>query len=793
MVGKSTFSGAKLKSPYAQVGAKIIDNGYSAIPVMPGSKIPGEVSFGKWYAKGGWNEFCNRLPSQYEVPRWEQWPDAGVCIAIDAKLKVVDIDTDDPDMMAAVLAVLPDSPVKKRGQKGFSAFYRGSGAIVSVPFSISVAGEPRPVRVVDLLAHGRQTVIPPTIHKDTGRPYEWTTEDTLIDTDIDQLPVLPDNIADVLAEVLAPFGYIATPDHSAVIKGQGDTCWREVNDMAVNNYSKWVPALSLPGTKPVGRNGYRAVAVWRGVENPNLSFHQDGIKDWGSNESHTPIDVVMKAFSTDFYTATKWLCDQIGFNPIGTDGYDVAGLIARSQAKKEQPVETLVAPEPVPVDEETIHVENNRIAAPRGGINPWDFDTHGGLMGKVSEWIYSTARSPVREFSTIASIAFLSALYGRRYVGPTGSGLNLYLIGIAKSGHGKDHPRKAIISLAHDVGLQRLIGPNKVTGDSAIEKVVRRRPCFVMPWDEIGVILQGVTGKNASPWSRSTRDAILELYSLSTGIWTGKEHADNKSDSSGQPIHCPTVSILGMSTPTEFYAGLTESNLKDGMVGRMTIIVADERPKRQDVTPLLVAPKSLTDAVKDSFADAPSKGNMAAAAAIDAGRKPVMHAAKWGDGAKAYWTDIENWQLDLIDEQPEQVGVVGRAAEQTIKIATIRAISRDPADPVVSLEDVKWGYSIVQQSLDTIDAGVKKYMSGSDFETLHKRILEIIEEAGESGISRSDMIKRRGVRHAKPQEFDSAVKWLESAELTFSKITTGPKGGRPGVRFYIKPEAALAT
>jgi len=59
--------------------------------------------------------------------------------------------------------------------------------------------------------------------------------------------------------------------------------------------------------------GYRAVAEWRGVENANLAFHKTGIKDFGNDEAHTPLNVVMLAFKVDLYVATKWMISQIGF------------------------------------------------------------------------------------------------------------------------------------------------------------------------------------------------------------------------------------------------------------------------------------------------------------------------------------------------------------------------------------------------------------------------------------------------------------------------------------------------
>ena len=124
------------QSPYSLTGPRLIDNGYSAIPIMPGTKRPGQYNMKAWHNAGQWQRYCDRLPTSIEVDLWSRWPDAGVCVPLNRELKVIDIDTDDPALMAAVLAVLPDSEVKKRGNKGFSAFYCGSPAIVSAPFSV---------------------------------------------------------------------------------------------------------------------------------------------------------------------------------------------------------------------------------------------------------------------------------------------------------------------------------------------------------------------------------------------------------------------------------------------------------------------------------------------------------------------------------------------------------------------------------------------------------------------------------------------------------------------------------
>lgn len=742
----------------------------------------------EWYGTSDWQRFCDRLPTEIETAIWSKWPDAGVCVALDYKLKVIDIDTDDPELMAAVRSVLPDTEVKKRGAKGFSAFYRGSQAIVSQPFNVGK------VRVVDLLCHGRQTVLPPTIHPDTGLPYSWVSGETLENVDIDSLPVLPDNIAELIAEALAPLGY-EPPNEYQVSEGDGDTIWRDINDTALLNFDRWVPALKLPETRRSG-GGYRAIAEWRGVEKPNLSFHKDGITDWGAGDSHTPINVVMLAFRCDLYTATQWLIEQLGYKrPVDSDGFDVAGFVARSQARQTTvaPEIPLQPPEPAApvdfVDEKPAAV----LRVAKNGIDPWDVSKQGGLLQEITTWILDTARVPVPEFATIAALAFLGAFYGRRYVTPTELGLNVYLIGIAGPGFGKDHPRRAIEMLGHMSKMPWLIGPNDVTSDSSIEKTIRRRPCFVMPWDEVGVLFQSMTGKSAASWARTIRKSLLELFSRSTSLWTGKEKADEKQDSSGDPVWYPTVSLLGFSTPTEFYAGITEANFGDGFLARLTLINADKRPNRKEGKSVLKPPAELINALKAAVDTAPVFGQFNNAAIRDPKSMPEMYQAGWTPEAKKRWQWIEQWQLDTMEERPESEGFVGRTAEQTLKIATLRACSRNATRPRVELEDIEWAYSIVQRSIDMIDNGVREHMSSSEFEALHKRIMACIREAGEDGISQSVLLRKRGVKQAKGNEREAAIKYLEQTDQIETRVTTGKLGGRPGVRYFERTTERVAA
>lgn len=766
-------------SPYAAVADTMVDNGYSVIPCMPGSKFPGNFLHKEWYAKFGWQTFGDRLPTEFELRVWKTWPDSGVCLVLDHVVKVIDIDTDDPQIREALLSVLPDSPVKKRGAKGFSAFYRGSRNIVARSFNIG--GE----RVLDLLAYGKQTVIPPTLHPDTGKPYVWTEgSESLLEVTPEQLPELQDDIFERLQEALAPFGYMP-PIERDVVHGDADTAWREVNSVALARLDDWVPALGLPRlTRSAG--GYRAVASFRPSgsgkplekRNLHLAIHSSGIRDWGDDDRrYTAIDLVMVTSSCNFGEAFEWLREKLG---LKTKEVDTTKLLKAGKAKHSAQSKPLEAPAEDETEAAEVEKAPRAIRAPIGDVDPFSAKSQGGLMGAVTKWMLDCAWRPVPEFAAIGSIGFCAALFGRRYTAPTGLGLNLYLIGIAGPGFGKDHPLKSMQALMADTGLQHLVGPGDITSDSALEFVLRQRPCFVMPMDEIGVFLQATGGRNAGGYERRIRKVFLDLYTKGDGMWTGKQKvpmqgAKSVNDNAAEPVFCPSVSLMGMSTPSEFYAGLTEANLSDGMIARMTIIATDKRPRPRDEREPVVPPKSLIAAVKESFKSYPIPiGNLGEHNWRNSTSRPIMHQVPWESIAvRDRWREIENWQLDAIDADPSKDGIVSRAAEQTLKLATLRACSRSQDAPAVRLDDVEWGWAIVSKSLWNIDSGVSKHMVSSDFEKLCRDILAHVEAAG-GKLPKSELLRKRGITK-EPRMITAAFQHLAESGIIYPVQSDGKR------------------
>jgi hypothetical protein len=326
-----------MNSPFAQAAPALYALGYSPIPVMAGKKMPGTTS-----PLRNWTSFCFKQPVPNLIAGWSRYPDLNVGVACGMGLICVDIDQE--ACMTALLNILPPSNVQKKGRKGISLFYRGNtDKIRSKNFRT-----PDRTGLVDLLAEGKQTVLPPSVHPDTNEPYFWWTDATLEDTPLDQLAELPDDIAENIGEALKEFGYDPnrerdSPDKEPLLGDTSSTpsIFRHVNNEALANLRAWVPHLKLSRFQAVA-NGFKAVAEWRSsgsgrplwLRNFNLSFRPEGIRDFGDGRSYTPIDIVMAARRCNAGEALDWLIPLVGVQLHDPVAAVMAERIVASAKKK---------------------------------------------------------------------------------------------------------------------------------------------------------------------------------------------------------------------------------------------------------------------------------------------------------------------------------------------------------------------------------------------------------------------------------------------------------------------------
>ena len=690
---------------YAQCAERLIERGFAAVPIMPGTKRPGFFFAGMWIGLANWQKrFSGGPPPATERERWAAG-DAGVGVVAGQAshgLIAVDIDSEDPAIQATLRTVLPPTHVRKTGARGETLFYHGPGIAQSQSWDI--AGK----RIVDLIGPGRQTVLPPTIHPDTGTPYRWSGSESLEDLQPHELPTLPADIAEQITAALLPLGYRPEPpphEHNNSSNGESDNPHRQLNDEALANLDAWVPALMLYRCRRT-QKGYEAVPTWRpsttGRElekrHLNLKIVPEGIRDFGADQGYTPLDLVMAACDCDLDTAFRFLSERLGW----TSNLDLSGLQQQSETRKTVEPSAPVKPK-APIDE-LAH-----------------FTTVPGLVGKLVDWITATSRRPNRVLALGAAVTVVGTLIGRRAAGPTRSATHLYAVGIAPTGSGKQHLLDSVIRLMEAAKAGGHIGPSKFFSLSAVLELLSSKPLVLCPQDEIGVFLKAVTSKRATSHEAAVSQILRALWGISFATMPTPAWAQRETEL----ISSPALSIFGVSTLEEFHAALQGESVDNGFINRFLALTSNIRaPDRDPETDPSCVPASLSRDLQALYLwSGPESliqiGNPSARIQPEI----LPWASKEANDCYADFTRVVE---DHVDEHQGSGAYLARCAETAVRLATIRAAGRWGRGASIDLSDIEWGVGVAWTAGRALAAAAQDFLPQNERGEMTEKILAYV-------------------------------------------------------------------
>jgi P4 family phage/plasmid primase-like protien len=171
------------------------EQGHSPLPIKAQSKAP-EIK--------AWSGYCDNLPNPERRVEWIGKFGAsgiGLCCGTEVmpNYRLVGIDIDDDRLVRAVDAFIGHSPAAKRGRKGLTLFARSPK---SDKLKSTALTNPHKNGVIDILASGKQTILPPSLHPETGEPYIWRDK-SLLDVEFSELPVFEARQLTILKELAA--------------------------------------------------------------------------------------------------------------------------------------------------------------------------------------------------------------------------------------------------------------------------------------------------------------------------------------------------------------------------------------------------------------------------------------------------------------------------------------------------------------------------------------------------------------------------------------------------------------
>jgi hypothetical protein len=326
-----------------------------------------------------------------------------------------------------------------------------------------------------------------------------------------------------------------------------------------------------------------------------------------------------------------------------------------------------------------------------------------GFVGDIANFIYQSALLPVPEVAITAALGLMAGVCGKVWVIPK-SGLNLYIVLVARSGIGKEALHDGISDLINAALSICPVAGNFVdfteyASGPALIKACAHNQCFVNVSGEIGRrFLAMASSRDTS--MQTLRTQMTNLYSKSApnSVTGGISYSDQ--DKNVESIKGLAFSVVGEATPGTFYESLTPAMMEDGFMSRFCVIkYRGDRPdkNRARIThPPEKLVQRLATIMSHSDLSIAAGNNQMVAFSPAAVELLDQFDARCANGVRA-----------SDDESKRQVW--NRAHLKALRVAALLAVGDNYLNPIVTVEQAQWAIGLVEYGnstfLSRIDSG----------------------------------------------------------------------------------------
>lgn len=720
-----------MTSPFKETARALLDKGYSVIPIAPGAKYPGMHTGWTWKPLS-WGKYEKELPSLHDIETWEKWPEAGIGIALGRVSGIVAVDFDDnvDGAHEKIAKVIPISPVKKVGKKGYTAFYRWKG-------ETNKKWHP----VVELLSSGNQTVIPPSIHKDTCSPYTWVDGVSLADVDKDDLPELPSDFVQLVDKILGREEKSTPPPAIDLqVPATQDEVYEALQYITPDcGYQEWLN-IGMAIQSEFGDAGY---SLWDNWSRGGSKYPKKGEPN----------------------TRTKWRSFKNTGIGIGTLFFyaQEAGYIAPRPPELDNVVILPggnLKPATVAIKKKTTGIPRELLDAP-------------GLVGDVANWITETAPYPQPILSLAASIALVGVIMGHKVQSPTRSRSNMLTMSVAPSGSGKDHPQQCVDILLRASGNDSLMGGDPVSSAGLLKSLKNGNGRRLVQIDEFGRVLKTLTNPRAAAHQSSITTVMMKLFSKAGTTYYGSEYADPNGDRGRDDIEQPCLCVHGATVPTHLYEAMTGSDAIDGFLSRWLIFESDYFPlDSRDVGNIDNPPEALLNKLRYWAEKKNGGGNLEGLTHFNVETVPYSPAAE--EKARTFQREMRKRSIEHEEQHTGFAPIWARAYEHATKLALVAH-----ENGVIDEDCINWACGVAEYCMQYLCDSVDAHISNNEQEKQTKQVLSIIRKHGDT-LWRSDLT--RATQRLKPRErVDILQTLVDSGQIEIVQETG--VSGRPKIGY----------
>lgn len=387
-----------------------------------------------------------------------------------------------------------------------------------------------------------------------------------------------------------------------------------------------------------------------------------------------------------------------------------------------------------------------------------------GFVGQVVQYSLATAHRPQPALSLWGAICLQAVLAGRKICDPFGTRTNLYVIAMAGSGKGKDHPRVVNRRILTGSGLLELEGPEDLASDAGLLSALAHQPALLMQLDEIGRLLKSCNAAGAgSSHLYNITSQLLRLYSSTGLMYQGKGYGDR---SRNNPIDQPCLTIYGSTVPESFWGSMSSESIGDGFLARMLPVIGEEKPVKQMARQTPVPESILMHA--QGWGGYRPGGNLAS-----------VHPAP----TVVEYTVEAQEVLQHYDDHFEQLGeksgpwqpVWARARQKAQSLALCYVASRGVNQLRIDEAAIQWGCEVAEYCSNLFEAVGDEHIADSEFERKCQRVNQAVHKRGKDGLSQTALNRLRCWRSLTPKDRQDVMQTLISDQRL--RIDEGERGG----------------
>lgn len=687
-------------SIYSDHALQYFNRGYIVTPDREKSKIPAIVK---------WNSYAYKVPTNEEVMEWCSIPKANISVLFGELSGIVglDLDTDDHNILDQINHLLPESPIERKGSKGYVRLFKYSGEVSQEVFEYYVdpVDNIKKKRVVlELLSTGKKATLPPSIHP-SGKTYTWTGAN-LLEIDKESLPVLPPNLMNVIAEKLKlqqnSFGdtyKVSTGRNSAI----GTYCSELISsqDNVETAINKLIDFDKRTNTEPLFSDGEEFKTKLPIINAGKFYFNYlESINMRREKASLSP------ELPTQLFTLMQ--------NPEVT-----TSLLIK------KPVLPKVT----------------------------------GILKQMIDYIIDRSYVEQPTLSLASALATLGTLVSRKVVFQ-GATPNLYILNIAESGSGKDSVQQAAKTLLKSAKMQHLIGASQYPSEASIIAFLSQQPVRLDVIDEASSFMKAASS-GGSPYQTGIGDTLCELYTSANEHYLGKVLAAEGGKRVGA-CYRPHINILCSTTFRGISEGVSYSTLEKGLFARFLTFFGDDcKPAKRIKNPVPI-PSDLCNALEywGAWQNPKATGNIAE-------NQPAYEVGIDKDAdilLDSYFQQLDDLKCNTTTDTVSKP-IVARLYQQMLKLILLSTISNTQEGqlPKASIQDVEFGFNMVQFYYTQINDFIEETLHENDHSRHQSKIMFMIKKAGKAGLTMVDLYRQ--TRYVKSKDRDGII-----TDLLLSKM-----------------------